>query len=143
MANEFIEASAELTNDKLQFQGRARANPPIVCDAIPPLGDDRGYTGLELFLVSLADCSGSTVVSLLRKMKKDVSGFRVNARGVQREEHPAYFQKIVLEFVLHSRDAAEADLEKAIRLTEEKYCPVWAMIKNTVEVVTEFKIIVS
>ena len=143
MGNEFVAVSAELINDKVQFQGKARTNQPIICDYAPPLGDGLGYTGLELFLVSLADCSGSTVVSLLRKMRKDVSGFRVNAQGVRREEHPTYFEKITLEFILDSRDAAEADLQKAIRLSEEKFCPVWAMIKNNVEVATRFKIVAS
>lgn len=143
MGNELIEVAVELTNDKLQFKGTARSNPVIICDYTPPLGDGQGYTGLELFLVSLADCSGSTIVSLLRKMKRDVSGFRVNAGGVRREQHPTSFTRIDLEFILYSRDAAATDMQKAIQLVEEKYCPVWAMIKNNVEVVTQFKIIAS
>jgi putative redox protein len=52
-------------------------------------------------------------------------------------------QKIFLEYTLNSKDAEDKHVQEAIRLSEEKYCPVWAMVKNNVEVVTEYKIIAS
>lgn len=136
-----IAVSVELTNEKVRFVGTAKANPPIYCDCIPPIGDGEGYTGLELLLVSLAVCSSTTVVSLLRKMRRSITGFDVQARGIGRDQHPKTFEKIFLEFVLHSPDAQEADLHKAIQLTEEKFCPVWSMLKNNVEVIPSFSII--
>jgi len=76
-------------------------------------------------------------------MKKNVSGFRVNGKGIRRSEHPTSFQKIFLEYTLNSKDAEDKDIEKAIQLSEEKYCPVWDMVKNNVEVITEYKIMAS
>lgn len=65
---------------------------------------------------------------------------KVNAKGSRREQHPTLFQKIFLEFVLSSEDIEDADIEKAIKLSEETYCPVWAMLKNNVEISCKYKI---
>lgn len=76
-------------------------------------------------------------------MRKSVSAFKVNARGVRRDQHPTSFEKIFLEFVVESTDVEDADMRKAVKMSEESVCPVWAMIKNNVEVITEYKIIAS
>jgi putative redox protein len=112
----------------------------IISDYIPPLGDGKGYMPLELFPDSLATCSAGTIVSLIRKFRKTVGSFRISARGYRRGEHPTYFEKIVLECELISPDAQDGDMRKAIALSEEKYCPVWAMIKDKVEVVCELRL---
>ena len=141
--SEQLEVTVNLTNQKVQFTGISRSNPPITFDYDSPLGDGQGYTGLEMLLMSLAACSGTSIIALLRNMKKNVSGFRVNGKGIRRSEHPTSFQKIFLEYTLNSKDAEDKDIEKAIQLSEEKYCPVWDMVKNNVEVITEYKIMAS
>ena len=134
-----LEVAVSLTNDKVQFVGVSRSNPAVKCDYFPPLGDGDGYTGLELLLMSLAVCSATAIVHLLRKMGKDVSGFRVNARGVRKDVLPMTFEKIFLDFTVTSRDAEDLDIGKAIRLSEESYCPVWALLKNNVEIATSHR----
>src|SRR5665647_393342 len=119
-----LEVSVDLTNQKVQFTGVARVNSAIIIDCLPPLGDGQGYTPLELLLISLASCSGTTVLTLLRKMRKNISGLKVNATGIRREQPPTSFQKITLEFVISSEDVQSSEVEKAIKLTEETYCPV-------------------
>jgi putative redox protein len=138
---DLMEVSVDLTNEKVQFSGVSRSNPAITIDCKPPLGDGEGYTPLELLLMSLASCSGTTVVTLLRKMRKNISGIKVKAKGIRREQNPTSFQKIILEFVISSEDVQSSEVEKAIKLTEETYCPVWTMLKNNVEVITEFRIV--
>ena len=66
---------------------------------------------------------------------------KVNAKGLRRDQPPIKFEKIFLEFILNSKDTKDVDIQKAIQLAEESVCPVWQMIKNNVEVVTEYKII--
>ncbi|MGE5678006.1 MAG: OsmC family protein [Pseudomonadota bacterium] len=139
MSNQ-LTASASLINEKVKFRGVSGSNPEVIMDYTPPAGDGEGYTALELFLVSLCTCSGTSVKVLLRKMNKDVSGLTVNARGERREQHPTYFERISLEFNLISSDAEAEDMEKALRLSEESICPVWNMIKNNVEVSYVYKI---
>src|SRR5512142_1843133 len=121
MTEQLEEVTVQLTNQKVQFTGTSKSNPdrPVAFDYKPPLGDGQGYNGLELLLMSLSGCSGTSVVYLLRKMGKDISGFTVNAKGVRRTQPPIKFEKIFLEFIVHSRDATDADVQKAIRLSEE------------------------
>lgn len=133
---DLLEIEVTLTNDKVQFTGVSKSNPAITFDYKPPLGDGQGYTGLELFLMSFAACSGTTIVALLRDMGKNISGFKVNAKGIRRDQHPTSFEKIILDFMLHSQNAEDADFQKAVQLSEDSFCPVWAMLKNNVEVIT-------
>ncbi len=140
---EQLEVTVNSTNQKLGYTGVLRSLPPITIDYIPPLGDGQGYMPLELLLMSLAACSGGTVAFLLRKMGKNVSGVKVNAKGIRREQHPTSFQRIILEFILTSEDTKDSDIQKAIKLSEESVCPVWAMLKNNVDIVPEYKIIAS
>lgn len=138
-----LEVSIDLTdqNQKVQFTGVARSNPAIIIDSKSPQRDGKDYTPLELLLLSLASCSGTMVVTLLRKMRKNVSGVKVMAKGIRREQPPTSFQKIILEFIIHSKEIHSSEVEKVIKLTEETYCPVWTMLKNNVEVIPKYNII--
>jgi len=137
---EQLEAAVTLINNKIQFSGVVRDNPAITFDYHPPIGDGKGFTGLEVLLLSLAGCSASTVVYLLGTMKKNIAGLQVQAEGVRRETHPTSLKTITLRFILHSADVKDADMQKVIRLAEETYCPVWAMLKGNVDVITQYKI---
>jgi putative redox protein len=142
MAESFEEVTVQLTNQKVQFAGVSKANPgrPIAFDYKPPIGDGEGYNGLELLLMSFAGCSGTAVAFLLRKMGKNVSGLKVHAKGIRKEQPPIKFEKVFLEFIVDSKDAQDKDIQRAIRLAEESVCPVWQMIKNNAEVTTGYKI---
>ena len=145
MAEQFEQVTLNLTNDKVQFTGVSKSNPtrPIIFDFRPPIGDGQGYNGLEVLLMSLAGCSGTTIVYLLRKMDKNISGLRVKAKGIRRDRPPFGFEKIGLEFILTSDDTRNEDIQKAIQLAEASVSPVWQMVKNNVEVTTGYKIVVS
>jgi len=142
MAEQLEEVTVNLTNQKVQFTGMSKSNPdrPIVFDFKPPIGDGQGYTGLELLLMSFAGCSGTAIAYLLRKMGKSISGLKVNAKGIRRDQPPIKFERVFLEFILNSKDTKDADIQKAIQLAEDSVCPVWQMVKNNVEVTTEYKI---
>ena len=135
-----LEVTVDLTNQKVQFSGVARSNPAVTFDYEPPLGDGRGYTGLEMLLLSFAACSATSIVALLRNFGKTVAGFKVNGKGTRREEHPTSLETINLEFILTSNDAGDEDMQKAIQLSEAQVCPVWHMLKGNVEITTEYKI---
>jgi len=137
---QLLHAAAELTNDRVQFIGAIRDNSPIQFDYWPPLGDGRGNTPMEMLLMSLAVCSGTAVVALLRKMRLTLTGFRVTARGDRREQHPTIFESIALEFEIVSPDADDSAVQRAIRMSEETICPVWAMLKGNVEITADYRI---
>ncbi len=136
-----LSVAVELLNEKVQFSGRAGDNHPVKVDYYPPLGDGQGYTSLELLLISLATCVGTGVLTLLRKMRKDIQTFGIKASGVRRETHPTSFETITLEIDLRSRDVTGDDLDKVLKLAEESICPVWAMIKGNVQVEKKYNIV--
>ena len=135
-----LNAGIELINNKLHFTGTVEGNVPVSIDYIAPLGDDLGYTSLELLLLSFSSCLGSAVLTFLRRMNRTVTRFNIDAKGLRREEHPTGFNSIHLLIKLTSPDVTEADLKKVIALAEEKYCPVWAMIRGNTEVETTCEI---
>jgi len=132
-----LHVSLKTMNDKLHFMGRTDDQNPVSIDYTPPLGDNLGYTSLELLLLSLGSCIGSAVLVLLRKMGKTVRGLEIEADGIRRQEHPTSFSSITLTLVVNSPDTTEADLDRAVGLADEKLCPVYAMIKGNVEVIVK------
>jgi len=87
----------------MHFQGRADFAHEVPLDFGPPLGAGEGIKPMELVLMSLAACSGQTVISLLEKMRQDVKLFSVRAEGRRQEEHRAVFTGIRLEFEVVGR----------------------------------------
>ena len=135
-----LHASVTLINDKLRFEGTAAGNDPLSIDYTAPLGDGLGYTSLELLLLSLSSCMGSSVLTLLRKMNMKVTKFVIHTNGVRKDEHPTGFGTIGMHIDVASPDMTEEGMQKAISLAEEKYCPVFSMLKGNVTVATNFTI---
>ncbi|RJP67332.1 MAG: OsmC family peroxiredoxin [Ignavibacteriales bacterium] len=135
-----LNSTIKLVNDKLHFVGIVGDNVPVSIDYIPPLGDDLGYTSLELLLLSFSSCLGSAILTFLRKMKKTITNCEIKASGQRREEHPTGFKSIHLEIIMESPDVTEDDMKKVVDLAEEKYCPVWSMIKGNTKIETTFTI---
>ena len=144
MNHNYLEASVRLINQKAKFECLVDGKEPIIVDYTPPLGDGEGYTSLELLLLSLASCFGSTVKFLINgHLKKQVDGLKVTASGTRREEHPTSFESIRLELELNASDIEPEELEKTIQFAKDAICPVWAMVKNNVEIITEYDIVRS
>lgn len=133
-------AQVNLVNDKLKFEGIVEGNSPISVDYIPPLGDGQGYTSLELFLISLSTCIGSSVLTFLRKMQKNISSFSIESKGVRKQDHPTCFETIYIDMSIAAENLSNEEVDRVIKLSEETYCPVWAMIKGNVELVVNYKI---
>ena len=136
-----LNSTIELVNNRLHFNAIVDGNEPISIDYTPPLGDNLGYTSLELFLLSLSSCVGSAVLTFLRKMKKNITGCQIKGKGYRREDHPTCFKKIILTIELRSTDTTDDDVQKVINLAEDKYCPVWAMVKGNVEIEIQHRIV--
>ena len=129
-----------LINNKLHFRGKVDGNEPVSIDYIPPYGDNLGYTSLELLLLSISSCLGSSLLIFLRRMKKDISGFSIDANGIRKDEHPSGFKTITLMINLKSSDTKTEDLDKIVMLAEETYCPVWSMLKGNVDIIVKYNI---
>ena len=130
----------KLVNDRLNFMGYTDYDQPISVDYIPPLGDNKGYTSLELLLLSLSSCLGTSVLTLLRRMNKTVSAFEIKSTGYRKQEHPTGFRNIRLDIFMRSPDITGNEMDKAIKLSEETFCPVLSMIKGNTDVEVTYNI---
>ncbi|HCV15823.1 MAG TPA: osmotically inducible protein OsmC [Rikenellaceae bacterium] len=133
-------ASIKLINDRLNFEGLAEGNRPISIDYTPPLGDNLGYTSLELLLLSLSSCLSTALLTFLRKMGKTITDFKIDSHGIRKEMHPTGFSKINLHIITVSPDVSDLDMKKIIQLSEETYCPVLAMVKGNVDIEITFEV---
>lgn len=128
-------------DEKTMFSATARENPEVIIDYFPPVGSGKGYTSLELFMISFGSCVSTTLLSLLRyRMKKKVEGVSVEVQGAVREEHPKALKRILLSLTFKSKELTEAEALEALKAAEDKLCPVWAMIKGNVDVDAKIKI---
>jgi putative redox protein len=100
-----------------------------------------GLTPLRMLLASLAACSGNSLAVLLRKMRQPVGEVEVDARGVRRDEHPTVITEIALEFTVHGVGVERAAVEKALAISEEQVCPVWAMLKGGTPITSSYRIV--
>ena len=141
MNKDYLEIKLQSIDDKAKLSASSRENPELIVDYFPPIGTGQGYTSLELLLISFASCISTTLVALLRaKMKKNVSGITAIAKGAVKEEHPKALSHIQLALTIQSDDITEADVKQALAVSEEKLCPVWAMIKGNVTIDVSFAI---
>lgn len=114
----------------------------IILDAKEEVGgEDRGPRPKPLMLVALGGCTGMDVVSILKKMRVEVESFHVKVQGDLTEEHPKQFSKMHIVYEFKGKDLPLEKLQKAVNLSEERYCGVSAMYKKAIEITTEIKII--
>ena len=134
-----LTASIRLLNEKLHFEGNVDGNEPVSIDYTPPLGDNLGYTSLELFLLSLSSCTGSAILVMLRKMKKNIEFFEINSTGYRNEEHPTGFHTIRMQINLKSNNITQEDMQKVLDLIKG-ICPVLSMMDSNIKVFFEYNI---
>lgn len=138
--SEELKVQLTLVNEHVLFEAKTDQECPVMIDYTPPLGDNLGFTSLELLLMSLASCMGTAVLTFLRRMHKEIQSLSIQAKGNRRSEHPTCFKNIHVHLVIKSEHLAEEEVVKVIKMAEETYCPVYAMVKGNVEILTDFEI---
>lgn len=114
---------------------------PIVMGHYPSDTTDwRGLKASDLLLLSAASCSTYDVVTILKKQREPLEKLDVICTGEQLKEPPYRFVHIHLHYVARGAISAE-NLEKAIHLSEDKYCSVIASLRPQVEITSDFEII--
>jgi putative redox protein len=125
----------------LTFVGKADGNHWVTIDGPKEFfGSEAASRPMELLLISLGACTASDVAAILKKKRVDVNKFEVNLTGERTEEHPKVFTKINIEYEFTGENLKNEDVERAIELSQNKYCPISAMINKTVEITYNYKI---
>jgi putative redox protein len=113
----------------------------IMLDAVPAVGgQNRGPRPKPLTLVSLGGCTGMDVISILTKMRVKPDYFNVEVKGELTEEHPKYFHTIKIRYIFRGKDLPMEKLEKAVTLSQDRYCGVSEMLRKSSKLIHEIVI---
>ena len=102
---------------------------------------DSAATPMEMLLLALGGCTAIDVVSILKKKRERVTGYRVEVSGARREEHPRAYTRMEVRHVVTGKGVSERSVAQAVELSETKYCSVAATLRPGVEIVTTYEII--
>lgn len=119
----------------MKFQGRSdRSGRHVDIDFAPEGEPVAGFTPVELLMTSLCGCSGQVVAGLLKRMGQEVKGLTVHAHGIKKTIHPTVLTSLELVFEFRGGRVDGASVEKAFALSEDRFCPVWVMLKASVPI---------
>ena len=127
--------------EEMSFEATVNGHS-IILDATEKVGGkDKGPRPKPLTLVSLAGCTGMDVVSILGKMRVKFDYFNVEVEGIMTDEHPKYYKTIIIQYIFKGKDLPMKKLEKAVTLSQDRYCGVTEMLSAKSEI--KHEIIVS
>jgi putative redox protein len=127
-----VEVSAKLRwAEGLRFDVEVAEGRKIELNSVDAM--DHAFTPMELFLVALAGCTAMDVQWIMSRQRQKLERLEISARGIRRDEDPRYYERIDLEYFITGQDIKKIAVERAIRLSQEKYCSVRAMLKDNVK----------
>ena len=127
--------------EEMMFESEVQGHK-IIMDADESVGGrNRGPRPKPLTLVSLAGCTGMDVISILAKMRVEPSYFNIEIEGELTDEHPKYYHRIHITYEFKGTDLPLDKLEKAINLSQERYCGVSALLRKGAEITHEIRIL--
>ncbi len=128
--------------DGLQFEASSGSGHRVVLDAAPDAGGhDAGPRPMEMLLLGLGGCTGMDVISILRKMRQDVTGYEVRLSGDRATEHPKVFTHIVVEHVVRGRGLSEESVRRAVELSATRYCSAAAMLGKVARIEERYRLV--
>ena len=135
-----VEGKLRLTmpeGEGMQFVAQSGSGHAIVID------DAKGHSGakpIEMALLALGACTAFDVISILRKKRQTVTGYEIELLAEQNPAPPSYFTRVEIKHRLRGQIAPET-VQRAIYLSETKYCAVGAMISKTAKIEATFEIL--
>jgi len=125
----------------MTFVAESGSGHAVVVDAAPDVGGrDLGPRPMELVLMGTGACSAIDVVHILRRARQDVTGCVVELDAARAEEDPKVFTRIRMHYVVTGKGLAPNQVERAIKLSKEKYCSATSMLAHTVDITFDFEV---
>ena len=100
-------------------------------------GDDSGPSPKRLMLASLAGCTGIDIVSILNKMKVSFSNFSISVHAALSADHPKIYNLVKVTYSIKLNEEDKPKMIKAVDLSKDKYCGVFAMFSSFAKMDTE------
>ena len=105
------------------------------------LDDIPGVGPMQLLLAGLAGCTGMDIVSILEKKKVDLTDFKIIVEGHRADTFPMIWTDIRVMYLLWGQSIKASDVERAIQLSEEKYCSVSIMLGKSARIESAYRIL--
>jgi len=128
-------------NDHMAFTATINKHEIRMDSTADDGGEDSGPSPKRLMLASLAGCTGMDIVPLLNKMKVPFSNFSIHIRADVRDEYPKIYNRVKITYEIKIAATDKPKMEKAIALSQEKYCSVSAMFRSFAKLETEIIIL--
>lgn len=140
MADKTVDVAWE---DNMRFRTSVDGHELILDAGDSAGGEDGGPRPKPLMLVALGGCTGMDVISILRKMRIDLDGFNVKVEADLADDHPRYYRRIHVIYEFTGKDLPMDKLEKAVSLSEDRYCGVSALYRKGAEMTSEIRVVES
>jgi len=143
MANN-LQVTLKSINKDMTFAAKGQTGHWTMMDAKAEVGGNGGAASpMELLLEALGGCTGLDTISILKKKRTAFSHLEINIKGDRTDQHPKVYTHIHMEFTLYSNDGDKAlkNLKRAVQLSHDNYCSVAAMLKNSVKITHECKVV--
>ncbi len=124
------------------FMGESESGHAVILDGSPEIGGrNLGMRPMEMLLVSMGACSSIDVVTILKKARQEISNCVAEISAERAEEIPKVFTKIHVNFVVTGRGLNVAQVERAVKLSAEKYCSASIMLGKAADISHGFEVI--
>ncbi|MDX9851525.1 MAG: OsmC family protein [Anaerolineaceae bacterium] len=93
-------------------------------------GNGQGFLPMELIANGIAGCTAIDVISILQKKRQKIVSFEVKIHAKRLDTHPKEFSHILIEYLVSGVELDPIAVERAVQISEEKYCPAIAMFRK-------------
>lgn len=126
----------------MSFVGETGSGHALVVDGAPEYGGrNLGPRPMELVLAGAAACTAFDVVLILKKARQPIADCSVEAEAERAESDPKVFTRIHLRYAVAGRGLNAQQVERAVKLSKEKYCSATAMLGHTAEITYEIVLV--
>ena len=124
-------------NKNMAFTSTINGHDVVMDTTADEGGEDTGPSPKRLMLASIAGCTGIDIVSILNKMKVDFSDFSIAVHAALTTEHPKIYNHVKITYKIKLAEEDKSKMIKAVALSTEKYCGVYAMFSTFAKMDTE------
>jgi putative redox protein len=127
--------------DGVSFVGESETGHAVVMDGAPENGGhNTGMRPMEMLLIGMGGCTSFDVVAILKKARQPIVNCVAEIDAVRADEIPKVFTKIHVHFVVTGDNLNETQVERAVKLSAEKYCSASIMLSKSVEITYDFEV---
>ncbi len=128
--------------EQVSFLGETESSHAVLMDGSPAAGGrNLGPRPMEMLLLGAGGCTSFDVISILKKSRQAVTDCYVELEAERAETDPKVFTRIHMHFVVKGKNIKPEAVEKAIKLSAEKYCSASIMLGATAKVTHDFEVI--